>query len=170
MRRSLVVVFSEKKGFCLIMTNKEKCSYLRGLADGLKLDTDKAEGKLISELIDLCAQMAEDIEEMDDAIDTLQDYAEELDEDLGDVEELVFEMEDGEECDCECDDEDDGIDCDGDCEGCSGCDYEEDCDNMRCALCSECGDTICFDEEMDPEKIVCPNCGTPLVSPVEEEE
>ena len=59
--------------------------------------------------------------------------------------------------------------CNGECEGCGGCDYEEDCDNMRCALCSNCGDTICFDEEMDPEKIVCPACGTPLVGPVDEE-
>ncbi len=153
------------------MTLKEKCAYLRGVAEGMKLDTEKAEGKLINGLLELCAEMAEEIEEMDEAIDVLQDYAEELDEDLGDVEELVFDIED-DECDCDCDEDDfdDEFDCDGDCEGCSGCDIEDDCDDMRCALCSECGDTICFDAEMDPEKIVCPNCGTPLVTPVEAEE
>jgi len=152
------------------MKLNEKCAYLRGLAEGMKLDTEKAEGKLIAELIKLCEDMAEEIEELDEAVDQLQDYAEELDEDLGEIEEFVYDLEDDCECDCEdCDDEDDDFGCDGDCEGCSGCDYEDDCDNMRCALCSNCGDTICFDEEMDPEKIVCPACGTPLVGSAEEE-
>lgn len=149
------------------MKLNEKCAYLRGLAEGMNLDTEKAEGKLISELIKLCEEMAEEIEELDEAVDQLQDYAEELDEDLGEVEEFVYDLED--DCDCDCDEDDDLFDCDGDCEGCGGCDYEDDCDNMRCALCSNCGDTICFDEEMDPEKIVCPACGTPLVGPVDEE-
>ncbi len=151
------------------MKLNEKCAYLHGLAEGMKLDTEKAEGKLIAELIKLCEEMAEEIEGLSGAVDQLQDYAEELDEDLGEIEEFVYDLED--DCDCSCgdfDEEDEEFECGGDCEGCSGCDYEDDCDNMRCALCSNCGDTICFDEEMDPEKIVCPACGTPLVEPVEE--
>ena len=153
-----------------MMKLNEKCAYLRGLAEGMKLDTEKAEGKLIAELIKLCEEMSEEIEELDEAVNELHDYAEELDEDLGAVEEFVYELEDDCQCDCEdYDDEDEDFECGGDCEGCGGCDFEDDCDNMRCALCSNCGDTICFDEEMDPEKIVCTACGTPLVEPMEEE-
>ena len=37
------------------MTIGEKSAYLKGLADGLKLDREKPEGKLIGELIDLVA-------------------------------------------------------------------------------------------------------------------
>ncbi|MBO5195574.1 MAG: hypothetical protein J6C03_00590 [Clostridia bacterium] len=79
------------------MKLNEKCAYLRGLAEGMNLDTEKAEGKLISELIKLCEEMAEEIEELDEAVDQLQDYAEELDEDLGEVEEFVYDLED--DCD-----------------------------------------------------------------------
>jgi hypothetical protein len=46
--------------------------------------------------------MALEIEEMEETVDTLNDYAEELDEDLGDVEDYLFGED---ECDCDCDDE-----------------------------------------------------------------
>ena len=67
------------------MTLKERCAYLSGLAEGMKLDTEKTEGKLLSELLKLCADMAEEIETLDETACELQDYVEELDEDLGDV-------------------------------------------------------------------------------------
>ena len=35
------------------MTLSEKSAYLKGLMDGLKLDTDKNEGKLIAAIIDM---------------------------------------------------------------------------------------------------------------------
>lgn len=35
------------------MTISEKSAYLKGLMEGLKLDTDKAEGKLIAAMVEL---------------------------------------------------------------------------------------------------------------------
>ena len=35
------------------MTISEKAAYLKGLMDGLNLDTEKAEGKMISAMVEL---------------------------------------------------------------------------------------------------------------------
>ena len=69
------------------MTIGEKSAYLKGLADGLKLDREKPEGKLIGELIDLVAEIASAVETLDGETGELQDYVDELDQDLGELEE-----------------------------------------------------------------------------------
>ena len=137
------------------MTIKERCAYIKGLAEGLSLDPEKPESKLISELIALVGEMAEEIEYIEDDIEELAEYAEELDHDLGDVESYVFECDD-DDCDCDfCDDDDDwdDEDCDCDCDECEGCDedYYE-------AECPHCGETICFDADIEPEDMICPAC------------
>lgn len=71
------------------MEISEKVAYLKGLAEGLNLDTDSKEGKLIAAIIDVLDDMAEKFAEVDD--------------DLSDVEEtLYFALDDDED-----DDEDD---------------------------------------------------------------
>ena len=40
------------------MTISEKAAYLKGLMDGLKLDTEKAEGQMIEEIVNLLGDMA----------------------------------------------------------------------------------------------------------------
>ena len=42
------------------LTNK--ASYLKGLADGMKLDTEKNEGKLLAEIIDFLSMISEKME------------------------------------------------------------------------------------------------------------
>ena len=76
----------------------EKAAYLKGLADGLELDTATKEGKLIAALLDMVDAMAQKIDEMDHDIAELNDYIEEIDEDLGEVEEYLCEED---ECDCD---------------------------------------------------------------------
>lgn len=165
------------------MTIGEKSAYLKGLADGLKLDREKPEGKLIGELIDLVAEIAAAVETLDGETVELQDYVDELDRDLGELEEYVFDdgvclddddydedddiWEYGEYDDEDDEDEDDGEDgCDGVCEGCSGCGdgedgdvFDVDAEGMRCMMCENCKDTICYDESLDPAEIICPACG-----------
>lgn len=147
-------------------TISEKCAYLGGLAEGLNLDCEKPEGRLIMELLDIVSLMAEEIEDLQEECETLRDYCEELDEDLGDVEEIVLELDEDDD-DEDWDEYDELDDCDGDCVMCDGCDSIEDLEaideNMRCYMCPGCGDTICYDEDMDPANIVCPACGKPLV-------
>ena len=127
------------------MTITEKAAYLKGLAEGLDLDKTTKEGKLIDALLDMVAALADKVDELEGDVAELTEYVEELDEDLGDVEELLY------------DDEDEDY-CDGDCEGCDGCD-DYGMDETFEVECPKCGDTICFDESIDPENLICPACG-----------
>ncbi len=155
------------------MELKEKAAYLKGLAEGLEYDKETKEGKLIAALIDLTAELCEAVEvldaDMDEIVDEvveLREYIEEIDDDLNDVEEFLDEevdIDDWDEDDDE-DDEDDDDWCDGDCEGCSGCDdYFE-------IVCPSCGETICFDESVDPEELTCPACNEKFACIVEEDD
>ena len=84
----------------------------------------------------------------EDLVD-LQEYIEEVDEDLEAVEDFLDE-----ECEGDCDDCDDY-----DCE-CNSCyDDEEDDGEYFEVECPSCGDKVCFDESIDPEELVCPACG-----------
>ena len=136
------------------MKMTEKAAYLKGLADGLDYDKTTKEGKLIAALLDVVDALAEKVDGLDYDVQELNDYVEELDEDLGDVEELLY------------DDEDEDY-CDGDCDGCDGCnDYDmEDTFEVECP---KCGDTICFDESIDPENLICPACGEKITCKCEE--
>ncbi len=140
------------------MNTKEYSAYIKGLLEGLQLEQNKPETKVINALCGIIEQMAEDIETLKTNTQTLHDYAEELDEDLGALEELVY---DEEGCDC-CDDDDD---CDCDC--CCGChddeDDDEDDSDFYCAMCPHCGEKVYFDDTIDPEDILCPACHKPLV-------
>lgn len=121
------------------MTLTERTAYLKGLCEGLKLDEQKPETRLINEIISLLDDMALSVSGLEEDCDTLHDYIEEVDEDLGEVEELLYDDED--ECDC------DECDCD-------------DCDDDDCfeVVCPSCGETVCFDSDIDLDELVCPAC------------
>ncbi|UKI12104.1 MAG: hypothetical protein L6V84_04815 [Oscillospiraceae bacterium] len=151
------------------LTNK--AMYIKGLADGLGLDAASKEGKVIAALLELVNEMAGTIEEMQSKMRDLEDYVEELDEDLGDVEEVL--VGDGDEDEDE-DDDDDGF-CDGDCENCGeNCadsdDDDEDDDEYFEVVCPSCGDVINFDSSIDPENLRCPNCGQKFECIVDEDD
>ena len=131
----------------------EKCAYIKGLAEGLNIDNSKPEGKVLNAIIDLLSDITATIADMDDEVATLGDYIEEIDHDLGDVEEYLYE----DECDCDCDDDCDCCDCEDDECDCDCCDCEDE-DFME-AMCPHCKETICFDNEIDPEDLICPACG-----------
>ena len=125
----------------MMMTITEKIANLKGYLEGVQLDENKAETKVIEKIIDILEDMALEIEEMEETVDTLNDYAEELDEDLGDVEDYLFGED---ECDCDCDDDE-----------CDFCDCEDDFFEIECP---ECGDIICVDEDYEGDKIFGPSC------------
>ena len=86
----------------------EKVAYLKGLAEGLTLDTESKEGKLIAAIIDVLDDMAEEIADMQDEMVDIEDGLDAVSDDLSDVEETLYEMEDEDEWD---DDEDEEEDC-----------------------------------------------------------
>lgn len=72
------------------MELKEKAAYLKGLADGLEFDKTTAEGKLLVALIDIVNELATEVEGTQEDVNYLNEYVEEIDQDLGDVEEAIF--------------------------------------------------------------------------------
>lgn len=122
-----------------MMTVTEKAAYLKGLAEGLGLDPEKNETKLINAMIDVIDEMALSIADLEDSLDMVVEQLDAVDEDLSEVEDYLFEEDDDE------------------CAGCCGSgDYFE-------VECPACGETICLDESvLGEESIECPACGETL--------
>ena len=144
------------------MDIKEKVAYIKGLAEGFKIDENDTNGKLLAAIIDVLGDIAEDIEDLTENAEYLESYVEELDEDLGSVEELLYDEEDE-------DDFDDDFECDGNC-----CDCDSDCEladeEFFEVECPACGEVICFDGSIDPEELACPACGEKFECIIAEED
>lgn len=131
------------------MTLSEKVSYIKGLADGLTLDENNKQDKLIAAIIEVLEDVALSIEEVECGCGEICDQIDAVDEDLAALE-SDFYGDDDEECDGNC------CDCDFDC-----CDDDDDCEYE--VECPKCRDLIYLTEEMlDDGEIVCPNCATKL--------
>ena len=123
----------------------EKIAYIKGLAEGLALDENKPEVKLINAIIDLLDDIAYDVQDMEELYDELSAQVEEIDEDLSDVE---SELYDDEDYDDDFDDDDD---------------YDDDDDVFYEVTCGACGKKINVSEDVLLEgEINCPNCGEVL--------
>ena len=122
------------------MEISEKVAYLKGLAEGLNLDTESKEGKLIAAIIDVLDDMAEKFADVEDELCDVEDGLDAVSDDLSDVEEtLYFALDDDE-------DEDD-----------------EDDDELFVTTCPECEEEVVFDETvLEDGEVVCPNCGAKL--------
>jgi formylmethanofuran dehydrogenase subunit E len=118
----------------------EKVAYLKGLAEGLGLDTDAKEGKIIAAMIDILDDMALEIEDLKDDQAELAEGLDAVSDDLEDVEDIVYDDED----DFEDDEEDE----------------DEECYATTCPNCEE---TIYFDDTiLEDGEVICPNCGEKL--------
>ena len=62
----------------------EKVAYLKGLAEGMELDTAKKEGKLLSAVIDVLEDIALELEELKEAQEELGDGLDAVSDDLED--------------------------------------------------------------------------------------
>ena len=127
------------------MTTTEKVAYLKGLMEGMKLDTETNEGKLLSVIADILADMAEDMEDLSGDLFDLGEEVDAISDDLSDVEDYL--------CDDDWDDEDEE---DWD-------DEDEDDDEEPLffeVTCPACEKTITVDEDvLNLGSIQCPNCG-----------
>lgn len=122
------------------MTISEKVAYLKGLAEGMELDTEKKEGKILAAIIDVLDDIADEIEDIEENALDIGDELDAISDDLAEVEEIVYGEED-DECDC--------------------CHDEDDC--MFTITCPSCEEEIVVDEDvLDLGEIVCPNCGETL--------
>lgn len=118
------------------MTLTEKAAYIKGLVEGLGLSDDSKEGKVYAAILDLLGDLALSCEDNEAGLDELYELVDTIDEDLGAVEEEVYDL-----CDC-----DDDCDC---------------CDDEYAVVCPNCNEEIAIDIDtiMNEEAITCPNCG-----------
>ena len=169
-----IYIFGKERYKTMSLT--EKTAYIKGLADGLEYDKTTKEGKILAALLELVDEMAaeitdirEDIEEIDEDLEYLNDYIEEIDDDLEVVENFLDDDYELDEDEDEEEDEDwDDEFCDGDCTACEGCDCED--DEYFEIVCPSCGETVCFDQELDPENLICPACGEKFGCIVDEDD
>lgn len=117
------------------MTISEKVAYIKGMFDGMNLDTEKSkEAKLIGAMIDVLEEVGLSIEDLEENVDVLSEEIEDISDDLEEVEELIY-----------ADDEDD----------CCSC-GEDDFFEISCPNCDE---LLEIDADvLDAGFIQCPNC------------
>ncbi|MCI8422819.1 MAG: hypothetical protein HFF50_04695 [Lawsonibacter sp.] len=115
------------------MTISEKVAYLKGLAEGLNLDTEKSkEGKLISVMIGILEEVGLSIEDLEENAHALGEEINTLSDDLADVESVVFDDEGGE------------------------ADYDDDWFEVECPTCGQ--PLVVGDEALAEGFIQCPGC------------
>ena len=116
------------------MTISEKVAYLKGMAEGLNLDTEKSkEGKLISVMIGILEEVGLSIEDLEENALALGEEIDVLSDDLADVESVVFDEDENDEED-----------------------YDDDWFEVECPTCEE--PLIIDDEALAEGFIQCPNC------------
>lgn len=123
----------------------EKVAYLKGLAEGMELNAEKKEGKLLLAIIDVLEDIALELADIEDAQEELGEGLDAVSDDLEDVEDLLYgEDEEDDEPEYELDD----------------LGEDEDCYATTCPTCEE---TIYFDESvLEDGEVICPNCGEKL--------
>ena len=133
------------------MTLCEKSAYLKGLMEGMQLSTESNEGKMIAALVDLVADMATTVKNLEDNAIAVSDDLDESEEALDEIEDILYD---------ELDDEDDDIYDFSDDDD----DYDFDEENPEYEVtCPKCGEVLILDEDtlLDGE-IDCPKCGENL--------
>ena len=149
------------------MTISEKSAYLKGLMDGLNLNTESDEGKMIAAIVDLLGDVTKKLTAVEDTTIAISDELDEIEEDLDAIEDFIMDEDDDDyddEDDYDFDDEDDE---DYDDEGFDFGDEDSTIYEVECA----CGEIIDFDEEtLEKGSMTCPNCGETLEFSLEDDE
>ena len=125
----------------------EKVAYMKGLAEGLGLDTKSKEGKLLTVMMDILDDIALELRDLGDGQGELEEALDAVSDDLSDVESYLYEMDGEYE---EEDDEEDG--------------------EVYATTCPNCEEEIFFDETiLEDGGVECPNCGEKLNFDLEED-
>ncbi len=122
------------------MTVTERVAYIRGLFEGLEVNVDKKEGRVLKEIIDLLGDMALSITDLEEENEALQELLDAMIEDIYDDDDSYDE----EDVDTE------------------GMDFDPDTELFE-VVCPSCGEEIYVDEgTLSQGNITCPACGEEL--------
>lgn len=114
----------------------EKISYLKGLAEGLKVGEATNEGKIISGILDVLGELYDYVAELDDALSAVEEELTVIDDDLSHLEDSYY--------DDDCDDD---------------CDCDDDDDDLFELTCEKCGQQVYADSQtLEEDDVYCPNC------------
>lgn len=114
------------------MTITEKVAYLKGLAAGLKINQETDEGKLFTGILEAMEEMAFSLSDLEEMQQELSDRMDEIDDDLGALEEDYYSDVEGEELH-----------------------YEVCCPSCGDTICLD-------EEMLERGEINCPGCGEKL--------
>ncbi|AYD40602.1 hypothetical protein D4Z93_08700 [Clostridium fermenticellae] len=111
-----------------------KVSYINGLMDGLQIDKDTKEGKVLVGIVDVLKSMAEEIENISESQKSIEEYMDAVGNNLTYLDDDPYY-------------DDYKL-------------YEDEGDNFVQFKCSNCGDDIYVDKDIidQREDITCPNC------------
>ena len=147
------------------MTISEKSAYLKGLMDGLSLNTESNEGKMIAAIVDLLGDMGKRITDIEETTIAISDELDEIEEDLDAIEDFIMDDDDWDD-----DEDDDDWDEDDDEEYEEGFDFGDE-DSIIYEVQCACGEIINFDEDtLEAGSMTCPKCGEVLEFSFEDEE
>ncbi len=115
------------------LTNR--AAYLKGLADGMKLDAESNEGKLLNEVIALLGDVAQELEMIDEEQGFIADKLDDIDDSIDILCEEVFDEEI----------------------------YDDEDDEEYAIKCEKCGkDVFLSYEDFECDDLACPYCGEPI--------
>jgi len=72
---------------------KERVSYLKGLAEGMKIDDSTNEGKLLKAMIEVLDDIALAVEDIEEVQEQLEEQVDSIDEDLEEFARILFDEE-----------------------------------------------------------------------------
>ena len=158
------------------MTISEKSAYLKGLMDGLQLNTETSEGKMIAAIVDLLGDVTKRLTDVEETTIAISDELDEIEEDLDAIEDFImdeddddYDYDDEDDDDYEYDDDDDDDEFDDE-ESEEGFEFGDEDTTIYEVVCA-CGNIIDFDEEtLEKGSIICPACGETLEFTTEDEE
>lgn len=125
----------------------DKVAFLRGMAEGMNLNSDTPENKLLLKMLEVLDDFSRELEDLREEQDELIDYVDSIDEDLSDLEEVLF------------DDDDDLFEDDG-------------AEGEMAYECPHCGYQTKFDlADFDfEEDYLCPQCHRSFFPEIDDEE
>jgi hypothetical protein len=134
------------------MTITEKVAYLKGLIEGMEIDAETKEGKILKAIMDVLSDVALSVEDLEATVQEMGEQVDTIDEDLDALETDYYD-----DCDCDC--------CDDDCD-CDCCDCDGEFFEITCPACEE--EFMVDEETLLDGGVECPNCGKSLEFEIDE--
>ena len=130
----------------------DRASYLKGLAAGMKLNMEKDSNKLLVEALDVMQEMTAYVTDLQTQVDELTEVCDLFDQDLGDLEDIVYDEDDDDDAYYSCDDDFDDDDFD-----------DDDDETLYETVCPSCNNVIALSESiLEKGEMPCPCCGEML--------